>query len=189
MKTNDTIAMYKLILKEMNNDVTEKADDDMTFRADATKEISNRDKEYTKLLSHFVKITQWRNILKEIFKWTFYIAIIVSVIALICLMRSIVELYAEKCDMQQIMEAIPLFITSIVGFVSVIIAIPVAITKYLFSVKEDEYITQIILHTQDHDTTGREWVSNFEKIAKAIDVSDTQQEDEDIKSVLENIKK
>lgn len=44
-----------------------------------------------------------------------------------------------------------------------IIAIPIAITKYLFSTKEDENITNIILHTQRHDSSGRQWALDFNK--------------------------
>lgn len=58
-------------------------------------------------------------------------------------------------------NAIPLLITAIVGFVSAIISIPLTITKYLFSTKEDEYITNIILHTQEHDTSGRQWTLDY----------------------------
>jgi hypothetical protein len=47
--------------------------------------------------------------------------------------------------------------------VSVIIAIPISITKYLFSAKEDKNTTDIILHTQEHDTTGRQWTLDFKK--------------------------
>lgn len=66
-------------------------------------------------------------------------------------------------------ESLPLLVTSMVGFVSAIITIPVTITKYLFSTKEDENITQIILHTQEHDTSGRQWAMDFKKIADDLE--------------------
>ena len=56
-----------------------------------------------------------------------------------------------------------------VGFVSAIITIPTTITKYLFSTTEDENITEIILHTQEHDVNGRKWAMDFKKIIENID--------------------
>lgn len=37
----------------------------------------------------------------------------------------------------------------------------VTITKYLFNTEENKNITGIILHTQDHDTSGRQWAMDF----------------------------
>ena len=147
MKLEDKALLYKTfisVLQDSDNDSS--TQDDKIFRRNTKEQITNRDKEYTDLLSHFVTITRVRNILKEIFKWSFYIALIISVVVLVCMTKSIFNKYVEKASIQQMIESIPLLITSIVGFVSAIIAIPVTITKYLFSTKEDEYITQIILH-------------------------------------------
>ena len=82
--------------------------------------------------------------------------------------------FISQGTIEQLIEAIPLFITSIVGLVSVIIAIPIAITKYLFSTKEDENITKIILHTQEHDTTGRQWTLDYNKLADKLNENNIQ---------------
>lgn len=148
-------------------------EDDKTFRKETKQEIINRDKKYTELLEHFVSITRVRNKLKEFFKWLFYLVIIGSIITLTVLTCVIINKYISSAKIEQIVESMPLLITSIVGFVSTIITIPVTITKYLFSTKEDENITQIILHTQDHDTSGRDWATNFKKA-----LSETKQEKE-----------
>lgn len=172
MKLEDKASLYKTfisVLQDSDNDSS--TQDDKIFRRNTKKQITNRDKEYTDLLSHFVTITRVRNILKEIFKWSFYIALIISVVVLVCMTKSIFNKYVENANIQQMIESIPLLITSIVGFVSVIITIPVTITKYLFSTKEDEYITKIILHTQDHDTSGREWTSKVKELANVIEDS------------------
>lgn len=133
--------------------------DDKTFRRNTTTQISKRDSKYTELLEHFVRITKIRNILKEFFKWSFYLAIIIAIFTLSKIMYSLFNRYLSSANLEQILDSMPLLITSMVGFVSTIIAIPVTITKYLFSTKEDENITKIILHTQEHDTSGRRWVS------------------------------
>lgn len=161
----DNALKMKVLQNLLNDRKPKETLDDKTFRDNVAEEITNRDKYYTELLTHFVKITKVRNCLKEIFKWSFYVMVIVAMITLIIVINSIFHVFIKEANVKQLMEAIPLFITAIVGFVSVIIAIPIAITKYLFSTKEDENITSIILHTQDHDTNGRQWAMEFKKIA------------------------
>lgn len=131
-------------------------------------QIVNRDAEYTKLLSHFVKVTKIRNALKEIFKWTFYAVVVSSIIVLIFITRKLFYRFLFHSKIEDVIDSIPLLITSFVGFVSVIITIPVTITKYLFSTKEDENITQIILHTQEHDIRGRQWTIDLKKTEKFL---------------------
>jgi len=134
---------------------------DDIFGENASKQIGDRDVEYTKLLSHFVKITKVRTILREIFKWIFYITIICSVIAVSVVTINIVNKFINEATINELTKGIPLLITSLVGLISTIIVIPLVITKYLFSTKEDDNITSIILHTQEHDTTGRQWVMKY----------------------------
>lgn len=147
------------------DDSNDRSEDDKLFRTNTTKEITNRDSQYTELLKHFVSITILRNRLKEFFKWTFYLVIIISIIVLVVITYRLFNRILSISEVEKIMEAIPLLITTMVGFVSTIITIPVTITKYLFSTKEDQNITQIILHTQDHDTSGRQWAMDFKNIA------------------------
>lgn len=161
---------YKLFfdILDSSNKNKKQTEDDKTFRENVTNEITNRDSEYTKLLSHFVSITERRNKLKEFFKWTFYGAVVISMLVFTYSFYKLFRKVINEGDIEQLIETIPLLITSIVGFVSVIIAIPIAITQYLFSTKEDENITKIILHTQDHDTTGRQWTLDFKKYFEDI---------------------
>lgn len=156
------------------------SEDDKTFRENVTNEITNRDTEYTRLLAHFVFVTKIRNYLKEFFKWTFYIVVIVSIFLFILITYKLFDKFIINGTIEQLIEAIPLFMTSIIGLVSVIIAIPIAITKYLFSTKEDENITKIILHTQEHDTTGRQWTLDFKKALKKIDEDIKEKQNENV---------
>lgn len=169
MKAEDKIAVYETLFHMLNNTEQEATEDDKTFRKSATTQITKRDEKYTELLTHFVDITKIRNGLKEFFKWTFYLVIIISIIALVVITCSLFHKYISSAKIEQIIESLPLLITSMVGFVSAIITIPVTITKYLFSTKEDENITQIILHTQEHDTSGRQWAMDFKKIADDLE--------------------
>lgn len=75
-----------------------------------------------------------------------------------------------------------------VGFVSAIITIPVTITKYLFSTEEDKNITQIILHTQDHDTTGRQWAMDFRKMVENKEEASISSPEIPMASISENTK-
>lgn len=155
---------YNLLFSILNNN-DGNTEDDNTFRQKTTRQISNRDAEYSKLLQHFVKITQIRNGLKEFFKWSFYLLVMGSIIVLTIIVYRLFNKYVSSANIEQISESLPLLITAMVGFVSTIITIPVTITKYLFSTDEDKNITQIILHTQDHDTSGRQWAMEFKKLA------------------------
>lgn len=64
-------------------------------------------------------------------------------------------------------------ISCLISFSSVLIAIPLIITKYLFNNKEDKRISGIILHTQEHDINGK-------KIMNQRDHDYSSQEMEDL---------
>lgn len=184
MNENGNSMIYEVLFGNILDDIENNTDTedyktfrDEDFRQDATKQISNRDEKYTELLAHFVCITRIRNYLKEFFKWTFYLALIISIVVLVKITYDLFNKYISSAEIEEITEALPLLITSLVGFVSAIITIPVTITKYLFSTNEDKNITEIILHTQDHDTSGRDWATNLKKIIdKSKELSENQQD-------------
>lgn len=181
MENNENYIKYKILSNLINNLQDDSpSEDDKTFRENVTNEITNRDSEYTKLLTHFVFVTIIRNFLKEFFKWTFYVVVIISIFLFIFLTYKLFNKLIDEGTIEQLIQAIPLFITSIVGLVSIIIAIPIAITKYLFSTKEDKNITKIILHTQEHDTTGRQWTLDSKKILKEFDKNIQENQNENI---------
>lgn len=172
MKTEDKLLVYKTLLDVLRDDKSgddNNTEDDKTFRKNTKEQISHRDEEYTKLLSHFVGVTKVRNILKEFFKWSFYLMIIISILTLTNITYSLFKQYISSAEIEQLLEATPVLITAMVSFVSTIIVIPVTITKYLFSTKEDENITKIILHTQEHDVLGRQWTTDFKKIMNGLE--------------------
>lgn len=167
MNAEDKFLAYQMFFDLMNNN-DDNTEDDKTFRKNTKEQITNRDAQYTELLSHFVSLTKVRNVLKEFFKWCFYLVVICSIITLIIIVSSLFKKYISSANIEQITEAIPLLMTAMVGFVSAIITIPVTITKYLFSTEEDKNITDIILHTQKHDTGGRKWAMDFKEIAENL---------------------
>ena len=151
---------YNTVTKILLNKYKENnTSDDETFRHKTKKEISERDEKYTELLTHFIRITRARNVIKEIVKWIFLISIIFFAGKFIFLMDTLFKYIMQKATVDQMISSVPVLVSAIVGGVSVVISIPVVITKYLFSTKEDENITKIILHTQEHDISGRKWAS------------------------------
>lgn len=136
-------------------------DDDNEFNTESQKQILERDKQYSELLKHFVEITKTRNDAKEKNKWIYFKIIMGILILLNTSVFVTIIVILVKCNATQIISAVPVLVTAITGFASSIIAIPLTITKYLFSTKEDQYITDIISHTQEHDLSSR-------RILKAI---------------------
>ena len=142
--------------------------DSHKFSDSVETQLMRRDIEYTELLNHFVNISKTRNIIREWAKWITSICILLTSGILLYIFYCIINRILQEEETKQILDAIPLLITSIVSFISVVIAVPLTMLKYLFSNKEDDYITQIILHTQDHDTSGRQWTLDYSNQDKQI---------------------
>ncbi len=124
-------------------------------------QIEERGDSYTSLLTHYVKITVVRNWLKEICKYIFVIILLGSLIVIsFSEWKLLLKLY-KQVELGEFINIVPVFITAIAGFISTIISVPLVITKYLFNVNEDEYMTNIISHTQEHDLAGRKLIQNW----------------------------
>lgn len=160
----DFKSAYDIADKVLNGTYKHVSPDDEAFHGDfhenAGKQISIRDEEYTKLLKHFIFVTKTRNFIKEVFKWGFCTLIFVLMILAACITYDVFKrIMAFKA--KQMIQFIPVLIAAITSLASTIIVIPITIVKYLFSTKEDDNITEIIRHTQDHDAAGREWIEKF----------------------------
>lgn len=83
----------RIIRDWINGDYSQNTSDDELFRNKVTKEITERDIEYTQLLSHFVYITKIRNCLKEFFKWVFLIVIISSIVFFAFKLNSVFDFF------------------------------------------------------------------------------------------------
>lgn len=154
MKTEDKLLVYKTLLDVLRDDKSgddNNTEDDKTFRKNTKEQISHRDEEYTKLLSHFVGVTKVRNILKEFFKWSFYLMIIISILVLTNITYSLFKQYMSSADIEQLLEATPVLITAMVSFVSTIIVIPVTITS-IYSVQKKMKILQKLFYIRKNMT-------------------------------------
>ncbi len=123
-------------------------------------EISERNASYTELLQHYVFISKVRNIIKECCKTIFILVLIAVLIVVSYYELKILKKAYNSEDISVFLEFIPIIVTAITGFVATIISVPLVITKYLFNPKEENYMSQIILHTQNHDVSGLEFISN-----------------------------
>lgn len=119
-----------------------------------TTQIAKRDKDYTQLLENHIDLTHARGICKEIHKWLFFWLIISAGIIVIVYTLRIFNKFLAAETLDIIIEAIPILIAALVSIVSTVIAIPLTIANFLFNTKEDDNITTLIQHTQDHDTAG-----------------------------------
>lgn len=118
------------------------------------KEIVNRDRKYTELLNDYISITKRRNVIKEVHKWIFFWFVTILCGVVICIVFRTVNRILAADDYSAIIQSTPIFITALASCITAVIAVPLAITNFLFNTKEDDNIASIIQHMQDHDMEG-----------------------------------
>lgn len=156
-----TIEDYSNIVRSFQNLIKQNILEDEDFDNASQKEILERDKQYTSLLKHYVTTTEKRNESKETYKWCYFKIIIGLLILLNTSIFATIIVVLIKCTGEQLVSFVPVFIASFTAFASSVIAIPLAITKYLFSKEEDKFMTDIISHTQEHDLSGKKLLKAF----------------------------
>lgn len=116
--------------------------------------IARRDSSYTELLGNYVKLTKRRNKLKEFHKWVFFWLIIFACAAFgYFLIRFVIN--SANClllEQQFTSDTLIAFVSALASLITVIVSIPIIITKYLFNTNEDDNIAKIIMGTQQHDS-------------------------------------
>lgn len=174
MVNNDFKKILKY-LKKSNVITFSQSDDDVS--KSLTGEITNRDSNYTIMLEDYITLTHFRGICKEIHKWIFFWLVVAgSVFGIIYSIKLMNRVLSAK-EISTIMESIPVLITAIVSLVSTVIVVPVSIAKFLFNTKEDDNITTLIKHTQDHDSAGmnllkEKIISKSDKTEPKLQLSD-----------------
>lgn len=145
---------YKLHKKYIRGSLLHFTISDEDVSDSLTTQIAERDIYYTDLLKDHMSLTKARGICKEIHKWLFFWILVVACGFGIYYIQKIFKTIFAFEDVNVIIDAIPLIITALVSLISTIIAVPVTIAKFLFNTKEDDNITTLIQHTQDHDSSG-----------------------------------
>ena len=157
MKSNN----YKEIVKEIFKSAAKEVGNENDFDKENQLQLLKRDRKYSELLEHFVFITRQRNFSKEKYKWKYFKILMGMMITLCAIIVITITVMLIKCNAKQLVSCIPVLITAFSSFATTIISIPLVITKYLFSTKEDEYITSIISHTQEHDLSNRRIIKEY----------------------------
>ena len=123
--------------------------------------MRNHNKQYDILLDEYVTNVKKSNKSKTRYKGiVFWGAIILMGVAfLVLLIMAISVLFVNKIE-----NSIVSATTVVISFVSIYIAIPKIITKYLFNEKEEEQIAKIISSIQAHDGIIRNSLHQYIKI-------------------------
>lgn len=131
-------------------------------------QIVARDKKYTELLNAYTRITKARFWLKEIHKWFFFWLVIAASVVCLSVSYNLINKVLKEDSVQVIIDAVPAILAAFTAFVSTVIAVPLTITQFLFNTKEDDNITTLIQHTQDHDVSGINMLK--ERFSKKTDI-------------------
>lgn len=131
--------------------------------SDPVKRITNglaeREEQYTKLTSNYVKINYSRFLLKEIHKWVFFWVMLAALVAM-----TIIFIFIAKkiivADVDIMVKSIPLLLGAFASFLSTVIAIPLLIGQYLFNKTEDSDMGKIVAAMQQYDRKGQELFEN-----------------------------
>lgn len=181
LKQNQT-----LVEQYINKNSRANIDSEQDFNKKTKDNISNRDESYTDLLEHFVKITRCRNIIKEIHKWLyFWIIMSLTILFSYFVLKFLSIINIDDNNIYSVIKVV----SSLISFSSVIIAVPLIITKYLFSSKEDKRIAKIILHTQEHDLNGKRLIQNLKDQEIKKDVTDELELEDQNNQMVELVNK
>lgn len=147
------------------------------------KQIVERDKQYTELLKAYTTITRVRLYLKEIHKWLFFWMVVVACCFCLNLAYRLVRRILAVEDPQFIIDSVAVIFAAFTAFVATVIAVPMAITKFLFNTNEDDNITQLINHTQEHDAAGIDKLKD--KFSKKLSGKDNKENPNEKKTTEE----
>ena len=152
------------ILQDFNNSTSKELNNDLDLLLQK-QELSHRDATYSDFLSNYVQDFKWKRWTKLIMKIIFFVVVIGGGV---CLSYGCFGL-ANKLIAQENISPSTLvagLISSISAVITSIVAIPLAIAKYLFNPTEDEKIADIIGQMQDHDLESQKMLSSYTKISK-----------------------
>lgn len=139
---------FESILNEVKRNKNNSAD---IVKEDDFKQINLRDSLYTELLTTFISQYSSRNKKKEENKWRFFWITIISFFLFMMFVAISLIILSFKLPSSQLISALPAYITAIVGGISVIIVIPISISKYLFNPDEDKAMLKMVQKMQDYD--------------------------------------
>lgn len=117
-------------------------------------QILERDKKYTELLNSYTTITKFRLVCKEVHKWLFFWMVITASVLCLVISYRLINIILEQDSVDAIVDAFPALLSAFTAFIATVVAVPLTIAQFLFNTGEDDNITKLIQHTQDHDVSG-----------------------------------
>ena len=120
-----------------------------------TKEQQERDKSISELLALYVKAYRYKNQSNKVYKIILFAVCILSV-ALFGVVLAYLMIYLNGSCEETTVESIIQLVTVSVTFVTLIVSILKIITKYVFPVNDEEYITRIVELIQNNDLKNKQ---------------------------------
>ncbi len=120
-----------------------------------TKEQQERDKSISELLALYVKAYKYKNQSNKVYKIILFAVCILSV-ALFGVVLAYLMIYLNGSCEETTVESIIQLVTVSVTFVTLIVSILKIITKYVFPVNDEEYITRIVELIQNNDLKNKQ---------------------------------
>lgn len=123
-------------------------------------EILKHSKNYSKLLNIYVWSTRINLIIRQLFKILFFIVTMGSMIYIIWLFGKSLKYGCDSLNqfgdlndvsIEAILGLVTIILPSISSLIVAFIKIPQIIAKYLFNIKEDNYMNSVIKNIQDYD--------------------------------------
>jgi hypothetical protein len=133
-------------------------DDALTQPEDAYCELPKHNAVYTNLLKIYENTTRINIYLKVLFKFTFFIVAIYIWLKMVFIFNdsfySVLNIIKtnKTLDSQAVLDLIATFIPPLVSLTTSFIIIPKIIAKYLFNIKEEKSMVEIINNLQRYDT-------------------------------------
>ncbi len=133
-------------------------DDALTQPEDAYCELPKHNAVYTNLLKIYENTTRINIYLKVLFKFTFFIVAIYIWLKMVFIFNdsfySVLNIIKtdKPSDNQAVLDLIATFIPPLVSLTTSFIIIPKIIAKYLFNIKEEKSMVEIINNLQKYDT-------------------------------------
>lgn len=120
-----------------------------------TKEQQERDKSISELLALYVKAYRYKNQSNKVYKIILFAVCILSVVLFGGVLVYLMIYLNGSCEETSV-ESIIQLVTVSVTFVTLIVSILKIITKYVFPVNDEEYITRIVELIQNNDLKNKQ---------------------------------
>lgn len=151
---------FSSILDRLTHRNNETSNSEFNIENPHSYEILKHSKNYSSLLDIYVISARKNMKMKMFFKISFFVITLGSMIAIIHLFDKSLQYAFNSLDkfdslnditMEAILSLITVILPSISSLIVAFIKIPEIIARYLFNIKEDNYMNSVIKNIQDYD--------------------------------------